>query len=260
MKAVMISIKPEWCQKIVNSEKTVEIRKTKPNIEPPFKCYIYCANSRPLIAIADVFKGDFVSECTYITGRSRSEAERIFEIMNGKVIGEFICDRIDVIQKRGIPENFDYCYLSLNVFGNDDIASEINDVKKSCIPKDYLNSYGEKHDRLYAWRISGLKIYEEAKELQEYRRWSDEVHCVGWKFCEHQYFDYSEGTTACRIDFDGANCVKLALSRPPQSWCYVEDLYALSGSLHSEGVWMEIKANGNYMREIIENGDMEDED
>ena len=42
-KAVLLSIKPVWCRKIILKEKTVEVRKTKPEIvKPPFKCYIYC--------------------------------------------------------------------------------------------------------------------------------------------------------------------------------------------------------------------------
>ena len=41
-KAVLLSIRPEWCEKILSGEKTVEIRKTRPKLEPPFKCYIYC--------------------------------------------------------------------------------------------------------------------------------------------------------------------------------------------------------------------------
>ncbi len=45
MKAVMLSIRPEWCEKILNGEKTVEIRKTKPKIETPFKVYIYCTQN-----------------------------------------------------------------------------------------------------------------------------------------------------------------------------------------------------------------------
>ena len=41
-KAVLLSIRPNWCKKIANLRKTVEIRKTAPNLEVPFKCYIYC--------------------------------------------------------------------------------------------------------------------------------------------------------------------------------------------------------------------------
>ena len=56
-KAVLISIRPEWCEKIINGQKTIEVRKTRPKMDTPFKCYIY--------------------KCG-----------------NGKVIGEFLCDEI----------------------------------------------------------------------------------------------------------------------------------------------------------------------
>ena len=42
MKAVLISIQPKWCELIASGKKTVEVRKTKPKIAPPFKVYIYC--------------------------------------------------------------------------------------------------------------------------------------------------------------------------------------------------------------------------
>lgn len=41
-KAVMLSIRPKWVEKIANGEKTIEVRKTKPKLDTPFKCYIYC--------------------------------------------------------------------------------------------------------------------------------------------------------------------------------------------------------------------------
>ena len=31
-KAVMISIRPKWCEKIINGEKTIEVRKTRPKL------------------------------------------------------------------------------------------------------------------------------------------------------------------------------------------------------------------------------------
>lgn len=46
MKSVLISIRPEWCAKIASGEKTVEVRKTRPKMNPPFKCYIYCTKLR----------------------------------------------------------------------------------------------------------------------------------------------------------------------------------------------------------------------
>lgn len=68
-KAVLISIRPGWCQKIINGQKAIEVRKTRPKMDTPFKCYIY--------------------KCG-----------------NGKVIGEFLCDEIININGAGrIPSD-----------------------------------------------------------------------------------------------------------------------------------------------------------
>lgn len=66
-KAVMLSVRPKWVEKIASGEKTIEVRKTRPNLKTPFKCYIYCTQSG--IALGAWGK-------------------------HGKVIGEFTCDRI----------------------------------------------------------------------------------------------------------------------------------------------------------------------
>ena len=60
MKSVLVSVKPEWCDLIMEGQKTLEIRKTKPNIKTPFKCYIY-------------------------------------KTRRGGIIGEFICDEIEEV-------------------------------------------------------------------------------------------------------------------------------------------------------------------
>ena len=67
MKAVLISIQPKWCELIASGEKTVEVRKTKPKLETPFKVYIYQTLHREH------------------NGRTYSD---------GKVIGEFVCDSL----------------------------------------------------------------------------------------------------------------------------------------------------------------------
>ena len=64
MKELMLSIKPKWCELIASGEKMIEVRKTKPRVEVPFKCYIYCSD-----------------------GRSHPQ-------YGGKVIGEFVCNEI----------------------------------------------------------------------------------------------------------------------------------------------------------------------
>ena len=68
MKAVLISIQPKWVEKIASGNKTIEVRKTKPKLERPFKCYIYCTNWK---------------DNTYWKNRYKDKL--------GKVVGEFVC-------------------------------------------------------------------------------------------------------------------------------------------------------------------------
>lgn len=182
-KAVMLSIRPKWVEKIANGEKTIEVRKTRPKLETPFKCYIYCTMDHPYISVS-CGGLDKLNYRTNTVGRC-----------NGKIIGEFTCDRIYEIRKRGIPENFDYCYLSLNEWGNDDIEVEIKAISASCVSKEELNTYGTKVPFLYGWHISDLKIYDQPRELGEFRK--------------------PEFPTGLRLEDD-------EIKHPPQSWCYVE--------------------------------------
>ena len=187
MRAVLISIQPKWCELIASGKKTVEVRKTKPKIDVPFKCYIYETQGRT--------ETPFVDE----------EGHEIFK-GRGQVIGEFVCKRIDRIGKRGGNNNFDYCYLPL-VWGNDDIEVEITDIRKSCIAINDLNSYGASSTCLYAWHITDLVVYDKPKELSEFERaCPDNVRSCA--MCRHS-------------GFSAMKC--LPLTRPPQSWCYVEE-------------------------------------
>ncbi len=46
MKSVLLSIKPEYCFLIADDIKTIEVRKIKPKLDTPFKCYIYCTKDQ----------------------------------------------------------------------------------------------------------------------------------------------------------------------------------------------------------------------
>lgn len=45
-RAVLISIQPKWCAMITQGKKILEVRKNRPKIETPFKCYIYCTKDK----------------------------------------------------------------------------------------------------------------------------------------------------------------------------------------------------------------------
>lgn len=206
-KAVMISIQPRWCELIANGEKTIEVRKTRPKLETPFKCYIYCTSGDDKLWIADAVRRNWWGN-THVAHLCNAKDCGGMNLGNRKVIGEFVCDRIDTIRKRGIPENFDYCYLSLNEWGNDDVEIEIRDIARSQVSKKELNEYSKNVPVLYAWHISGLKIYDKPKKISEFKKHNREC-----------YFDnLGMATPKC------SECTTCNLTRPPQSWCYVEEL------------------------------------
>lgn len=198
-KSVILSIHPFFCEKIEVGEKLLEIRKNKPNIELPFKCYIYetkAINHKKIIVDLD---GELPT--TYARGR-------------GKVIGEFICDRIEYLDMDSIGvgfwENGEFIYLK-------DIGWN------ACLTRNEFIEYSN-GKKLYGWHISELKIYDKPKPLSDFYSYkhliNDSLPCDTGK-CEYDYFDSAENCGACRLDFDGKTCPKIMMNRPPQSWCYV---------------------------------------
>lgn len=108
-KAVLISIRPEWCEKIMTGQKTIEVRKTRPKMNPPFKCYIYKCGS-------------------------------------GKVIGEFLCNKIIEDRTYGHNEEF---------------------YRAACMSACDVAAYAMQSP-MYGWHISNLRIYDHPRDLWEF--------------------------------------------------------------------------------------------
>lgn len=143
MKSVLISIQPKWCQKIAKGEKTIEVRKTRPKIETPFKCYIYMTATKERCRFWE-----------YITAYQNSKGD----IVDGsqKVIGEFVCDNIYPIKNQ-----YSGFFIANATQG------ETNEIaRQSCLDYDDMVSYLRNKDG-YAWHISDLVIYDEPKELSK---------------------------------------------------------------------------------------------
>ena len=177
-KAVMLSIRPKWCEKICGGEKTIEVRKTRPKLETPFKCYIYC--TLPKYPHEDFIATDYPKPQFY---------------GGGKVIGEFTCDRI----------------FPINVFDNGGIQNWFFEhMERSCLTYEELADYIGNGRTGHGWHISNLKIYDTPKELIEFHTWKK---C---KSCSKSGYE----STACIYD---ENCmIPAAITKAPQSWCYVE--------------------------------------
>lgn len=176
----MISIRPKWCEKIVSGEKTIEVRKTRPKLETPFKCYIY----RTKGTILHIINGEWVQMET-----------------GGTIIAEFICDRVYELGMRS--HGGSYYVKGEDQPTTDDVAWQ------SCL------SLRDMHDYLqskvgYGLHISDLKIYDTPKELIEFHTWKKCKSCSKSGY-ESTAFIYDE------------NCmIQAAITKAPQSWCYVE--------------------------------------
>ena len=190
-KAVLVSVRPEWCKLIAEGQKTIEVRKSRPKLETPFKCYIYCTYGRGLIEHKDAVLPDMLVDQNVSRGATWGNC------VNGKIIGEFKCDGI-------------YAVLSYPaIFAGHPLFFQ-SAVDGSCLTHDQLEEYAKGKD-LCGWHISDLVIYDRPKELGEFMK-----PCENDLYCE-QCAMYSEFSEQC------GNKV-LMLSRPPQSWCYVEEL------------------------------------
>lgn len=187
-KAVMISIQPRWCALIANGEKTIEIRKTRPKLETPFKCYIYCtkAKERLLEIMKDGdenYGGIYHGKPVFI----KTSVDSVCDMYGKrqKVIGEFVCDKI-------------YELAPLN-------HSPDNTEQKACLSREEIVQYLK--GRGWGWNISDLKIYDKTKEISEFKKHNRDC-----------YFDnLGLATPKC------SECTKCNLTRAPQSWCYVEE-------------------------------------
>ena len=185
MKSVLMSIRPNWCKLICSGMKTLEVRKTRPKLETPFRVYIYCTN-----------------QYSWIMNFSKTGRQK----MNGKIIGEFTCEKIERV---GIP---------YPAYQNE---LDVSLTKNSCLSYSQLHRYAF-HDDLFFWHISNVKSYDKPRELDEFSRFGflgmGRSDCVCGNFrCEN--YEPSESymiPPTCKIN----GC---SIYRPPQSWCYVED-------------------------------------
>lgn len=182
MKSVLISINPKWCELIASGKKTIEVRKTRPNIETPFKCYIY------------------QTMMVYNSVSKKNDGLRP-HLVPGKVIGVFVCDKIYDIEPHYDTPNFCNQYVCGWNAGDDD----------DCLSFSDLNAYlCGKHG--YGWHISDLKIYEKPKELSEFRRHCKNIDLLC--FCCDRAITHDDGYVSCNSK----------ISRPPQSYMFVEEL------------------------------------
>lgn len=200
MKAVILSVRPQWCKKICNGEKTIEVRKSAPK-EVPFKAYIYATRPKKYYKCGAVSTSD---ELLWLANGKVEMGDGFkfwadgdeYHCLNGRIIGEFIC--------RGIMQPFDSLRLM---------------AKESCLTQEDLLTYSNGKP-LYGWRIADLKIYDKPKELSEFKTppcEKSEKACGNCKWLVKintpDVYEYE-----CHVE-DGR-----PITRPPQSYMFVEEV------------------------------------
>lgn len=197
-KAILMSINPRWCELIARGEKTIEIRKTIPkDLTPPFKVYIY-------MTAGDASYPVTINGAPYTCHNNGGK----------EVIGEFVCRNIDTIDMI-YAENLRQANSEINRILQDSCLSA---YELLCyLNRDYVDKNG------YAYNISDLVIYERAKNLREFNgfcreAYKDHPKCDG---CEYYYYESNESSGF----YEECQCGGVKpLTRPPQSWCYVEEV------------------------------------
>ncbi len=205
MKSVIRSIKPYWVFLIIArkmgwnipQEKTVEVGKNFPR-DPEWsrKTLIYCSKDKKSF------------------NRIPEEYQPLMRPFLGKVIGEFTCDRIETVNAKCSDYGIDLFYHDCATEG----CLTENEVDK------YFNIPKDKDLRVmkgngYAWHISNLKIYDKPKEIREFNGYCK--YCGMTKECLREDGEFCEYSYEYITLIHHIKCEKV-LTRPPQSWCYVE--------------------------------------
>ncbi len=197
-KAVLLSIRPEWCDLIVRGKKTMEVRKNYPKHlygkGKPFKVYIYCTKApQQLITIFKDGEETMDGEIHHGKPVFVKFDKLLPDSVRGKtqmVVGEFVCDKIyEVAPLNHTPNDFE---------------------QQACLNRDQIWKY--LHGQGWAWHISDLKIYDKPVRLKDF--WAIQP-------CTHR-----GNCCTCRR-WDAEKLIRrgeaFGIERPPQSWCYVEN-------------------------------------
>ena len=204
MKAIMISIKPQWVEKILNGEKTIEIRKTMPKCELPCKVYIYCTMGKNTIVYVER-KGEKdwygnIAKNTMIVTRPKYDYMNYTNETLGKVVAEFTLNKIDKFDSAYSEWAYSVAPEDSEMPISETQFIQMAEQKGKLDCNDLLKYFGDEDYIAYAWHIDNLKVYDKPKELSEFSSISKRMKGKESRFSSH------------------------LLQRPPQSWCYVEEL------------------------------------
>ena len=208
---ILLSIKPEHLVKILNGEKTLEIRKTVPKCELPCRVRLYCTKATNYYRVGHMIFN--TNDLWYHPVKKTYICDDSCELMclpdgytytkdnflNRKVVGSFILNNVRCFeaQESAFDQN-SICEIKgwYGKYLGKLQTSNLELLKESCLTSEQLEEYlqdknGDIIDRkFYGWCISDLKILDKPIKLDE---------------CKFGYYSKVK-----------------AILRAPQSRCYCE--------------------------------------
>lgn len=159
MKAILMSIRPEWVAKILNGEKTIEIRKKFPKDYVGW-VYIYVTKD----------KNQLVRCQEKIWGYYKHTKGALKSYFNGKVVARFWCDRVEEI------------YFEKGKWG----GAWADTLRHSCLTFEELENYlnGKGKDI----HITKLEIFDKPKEIKEFKTHLGCNKAINCMFCKYYVF------------------------------------------------------------------------
>lgn len=159
MISILKPVSPKDCELIAHGDKRAIVSKVTPK-EVPFKGYLYCTKDKHLQLVLgedNWYRLYDVRDYREVCGGHINFVPN----GNGKVIGEFICNQVDKLEEQVISSGLYYSKYE------DVIDYELNE--ETCLDNFELLDYGQ-GKTLYVWHISDLKLYNQPKELTDFRK------------------------------------------------------------------------------------------
>lgn len=254
MKKILLSVHPKWCKMIFNGKKTIEVRRTRPKLEPPFEVLVYCTKHKltKTKCMHSYLHKNEPKACgergVIETWSEIGDVQVNFNLaetyrsygMHGKVIGSFVCDRVEEyegefwdddtyerIQEPWEPSDFaEYGEYEYDTIGENGefYGKGIELSKQSCLSWNELRKYvGQGLKDFYGWHITEPKLFDKPKELSEFGTVCNRYENDECDDCPYlQVYVNSYPCDDCVDTWCGVDNIK-PLTCPPQSWCYVEE-------------------------------------
>lgn len=221
-KVILMSVKPQYLEKILNGEKTLEIRKSIPNCELPIDVYLYCTYGN-LLAYDYIFGlGSFDLYNGIKVSKKRGYGNQV----NGYIEAKFTLNKVDEIYYYDEQEPDEIYNDVLECYELDYSKCAVgymvtkSDLNKMCLTYDELEKYG-KGKMLFGWHIDNLEIFDKSMELSEFDQSCDDER--GYRKCDKCPFFVEENnpSTGYEAYCNRYNDRMRPLLRAPQSWQYV---------------------------------------